>query len=174
MIEVHLTALTEVEAGAVMRPVSSDFSAVTPAMRRLDEAAGPTVEEQCARMGELPVGSAVITAAGELTAEFIVHVAVRSREENATPLAVRRGLQNGLRRLAEWEVESVAIVPMGTGAGNLDAEESAGVMLPVLAEHLRESEFPRRVVLVVDDDYQRSAFQGALARWAGELAGSGS
>ena len=80
MIEVRLADLAEVQVGAVMRPVSSDFSPVTPAMRRLDQAAGPAVEAQCARMGDLPVGSAVITPGGGLPADFIVHIAVRSPE----------------------------------------------------------------------------------------------
>lgn len=169
MIEVRIAELAEIEAGAVMRPVSSDFSPVTPAMRRLDLAAGPVVEEQCARVGELPVGSAVITAGGGLATGFIVHVAVRSADENATQAGVRRGLQNGLRRLVEWEIESVAVAPLGTGAGNLDAEEAAAVMIPVLADHLRSAPFPSRVVLAVEDDYQRSAFDAAVKRWtAGE------
>jgi O-acetyl-ADP-ribose deacetylase (regulator of RNase III) len=173
MIEVRAAELAEIEAGAVLRPVSSDFSPVTPAMRRLDRIAGPVVEEQCARLGELPTGSAVITAGGGLRAGFIVHVAVRSAEENATGRVVRRGLENGLRRLVEWEIESVAVAPLGTGAGNLDAEEAAAVMVPVLADHLRTAAYPSHVVLVVEDAYQRSVFEAAVERWAGEHAGSG-
>lgn len=167
MIEVRIAELAAMEVGAVMRPVSSDFSPVTSAMRRLDRAAGPAVEEQCARMGELPVGSAVITAAGELPAEFIVHVAVRSAEENATEGGVRRGLQNGLRRLVEWEIDSVAIAPLGTGAGNLDAEESARAMIQVLSEHLRTAAHPSRVVVVVENSYQEDVFAAAVERGAG-------
>ncbi|HUG40059.1 MAG TPA: macro domain-containing protein [Longimicrobiales bacterium] len=172
MIEVRIAELADIEAGAVMRPVASDFSPVTPAMRRLDLAAGPMVEQQCARMGELPVGSAVITAGGGVAAAFIVHVAVRSAEENATETGVRRGLRNGLRRLVEWEIESVAVAPLGTGAGNLDAEEAAEVMIPVLAEHLRAAPYPSRVALVVDDEYQLSVFAAAVERLAGAERGS--
>ena len=173
MIEVRIAELAELEAGAVMRPVSSDFSPVTPAMRRLDAAAGPLVERQCAQLGELPVGSAVITAGGDLPAGFIVHVAVRSPEENATQAGVRRGLQNGLRRLVEWEIESVAVAPLGTGAGNLDAEESAAVMMPLLAEHLRSAAYPSRVVVAVEDGYQETVFAAAAERWSGAGAEPG-
>lgn len=172
MIEVRVAELAGLEAGAVMRPVSSDFSPVTPAMRRLDEAAGPAVAAQCARLGDLPVGSAVITAGGALPAGFIVHVAVRSPEENATQAGIRRGLRNGLRRLVEWEIESVAVAPLGTGAGNLDAEEAAAVMVPVLAEHLRSEAYPSRVVVAVEDAYQEGVFAAAVERQgAGEPGG---
>ena len=174
MIEVRIAELADIEAGAVMRPVSSDFSPVTPAMRRLDLAAGPEVERQCALMGELPVGSAIITAAGDLSASFIVHVAVRSADENATQAGIRRGLQNGLRRLAEWEIDSVAVAPLGTGAGNLDAEESAAVMMPVLSEHLRSAAHPSRVVVAVEDPYQESVFAAAAERCSEARAEPGS
>ena len=133
MIEVKVGAPAAAEAGAVVRPVAADFSPVTPAMRRFDEAAGPAVAAQCARLGEIPLGSAVITAAGELPADFIVHVAVRSSLENPTVGVVRRGLLNALRRLEDWDIDVVALVPLGTGAGNLDAEEAARlVRVPLL------------------------------------------
>lgn len=174
MMSVQVAELAEVEAGAVLRPVSGDFSPVTPAMRRLDQAAGPVVEEQCARLGELPAGAAVITVGGAIRAGFIVHVVVRTTGDNPTAAVVRLGLQNGLRRLVEWEIDSVAVAPLGTGAGNLDAEEAAAVMLPVLKEHLRTSAYPSRVTLVVEDAYQQSVFAAAVERLATERAESGS
>lgn len=174
MIEVRVGELAEVRAGAVVRPVDTEFSPVTPAMRRFEEAAGPAVAEQCARLGELPLASAVITAAGALPADFIVHVAVRSRTENPTPAVVRRGLVNALHRLVDWDVREVAMAPLGTGAGNLDAEESAALMVPVLVEHMRETGVPSAVTIVVEDDYQRAAFEAALSRLGGERAGTGS
>lgn len=174
MIEVRVAELAEVEAGAVVRPVACDFTPVNPAMRRFDQEAGPAVAEQCRRMGEVPMGSAVITAGGELPADFVVHVAVRSTDEAATPAVVRRGLLNGLRRLEEWGIRSVALAPLGVGAGNLDAEESAAAMLPVLVDHVRATGHLERVVLVVEDAYQEAAFAAAVASFAKELAGTGS
>lgn len=174
MIEVRVGELAEADVGAVVRPVASDFSPVNPAMRRFDEAAGEAVAGQCARLGDVPVGSAVITSAGSLPAEFIVHVAVRSRSENASGAIVRRGLVNALRRLVDWEIETVAISPLGVGAGNLDAEESAAAMVPVLARHIQDFDRPARVVVVVEDEYQRGAFDDAVAVHAGgERAGTG-
>lgn len=167
MIEVQVGELATAVADAVVRPVASDFSAVTPAMRRFEQAAGEALADQCARLGELPLGSAVITGAGDLTADFVVHVAVRSAAENPTAAVVRRGLLNALRRLSDWEIESVALTPLGTGAGNLDAEESAAAMVPVIAEHLRQAGRPVRVVIRVEDSYQEAAFLGAVARSTG-------
>lgn len=163
MIHVVLGVIEDTGAAAVMRPVSAEWEAVTPVMRRLEVAAGDEVLEQCRRLGELPVGSAVITGAGELDAQFMVHVIVRSLDEPVSVSGVRRAMQNGLRRLSEWAIDTVAVAPLGTGAGNLDAEESAQAMIPALVEHMREAAYPKQVEIVVDSDYEREAFERAVA-----------
>ncbi len=166
MIEVRIGELAEAAETALLRPVDAGWAAVTPATRRLELAAGPALAEQCGRLGELPVGFAAITGAGELGAEFMVHVVVRSRDEPVTPAGVRRGLVNGLRRLSEWGIERVAMPPLGTGAGNLDAEEAAQLMIPAILEHQRSSARPLRVAILVESDYEHEAFRRALDRAA--------
>jgi O-acetyl-ADP-ribose deacetylase (regulator of RNase III) len=168
LIEVRVGRLEDVTAGAALRPVSCDFSPVNPTMSRFDQAAGPAVAQQCERLGDVPLGSAVITAGGALSVPFIVHAAVRSSSEAATASSVRLSLVNALRRLEEWAIESVAMAPLGTGAGNLDAEESAEVMIPVLARHLRGPGHLAAAVVVVEDEYQRTAFASAIDRHEGD------
>lgn len=166
MIDVRIGELAETSAAALLRPVAADWSAVTAASRRVELAAGPAVEEQCRRLGELPVGSAAITAAGALPAQYIVHVVVRSAEQPVTAAIVRLGLVNGIRRLAEWGIESVAMSPLGTGAGNLDVDEAAELTAPLLHEQRAHAPRLKDVIIVVENDYERDAFQRALRRHA--------
>jgi O-acetyl-ADP-ribose deacetylase (regulator of RNase III) len=131
-------------------------------MRRLELAAGPVVERQCRSLGELPVGSAVVTGAGDLAAEFIVHVIVRSVEQPVTAAGVRKALGSGLRRLEEWGITGVAMPLLGTGAGNLDAEDSAALVLSVLAAAEQERRTPAEIVIVADSDYEETAVRTRL------------
>jgi O-acetyl-ADP-ribose deacetylase (regulator of RNase III) len=163
VISVRHADLAEVRAAGIVRPVSADFQAVTPAMRRLEVAAGPTLAEQCMRLGELPVGSAAITTPGDLHVQFVVHAIVRSYDEQVSATSVRRALQNALRRVDEWGLETIAVAPFGTGAGNLDADESARVMIEVLYEHMQTARHPGSVEIVVDSDYELEVFQRQLA-----------
>lgn len=156
-------------AEAVLRPVTAEWTAVTPLMRRLELAAGAEWEQQCRRLGELPVGSAVITGAGDLRAQFMVHVIVRSADEPVSASGVRRGLENGLRRLAEWGIRSVATVPLGTGAGNLEAEESAAIMMPLLAARILDGGPPSDVEIYVDSDYEEDVFARHAAAGGGRV-----
>lgn len=162
MIEARIGELASVPADAVLRPIAADGSPVTRAMRRLEELAGPAVAEHCRRMGTLPVGSAAITPAGELSASYMVHVSVRSPADPVSEATVRRGLLNGLRRLVEWEIDSVAMPPLGTGAGNLDIEDAAEAMLDVLRAHMEVAGHPKRVVLIVDGEYEHQVLRQRL------------
>lgn len=159
MIRVELGDLAEMPAEAVLRPVAADWSAVTPAMRRLELAAGRALAERCEALGELPVGSAVITDAGELEAEFMIHVAVRSRDEDVSIPTVHRAMQNGLRRAAEWGIQQLYCAPVGLGAGNLELEACAEAMTAEILAQAERGEAPREVVIVVDSEVARDVFQ---------------
>ena len=170
MIEVVVGELTEAESEALLRPVSHDWAPVTAAMRRLEAAAGDALLERCRRLGELPVGSATITPGGDLAADFLVHVVVRSYDEAVSAPGVAKALLNGLRRLDEWSLRTVAMPLLGTGAGNLDAEEAADAMVPVLLEHLAGRSGIERVTVVAESEYEREAFERRL-RWHAREAG---
>lgn len=162
MIRIVRGELADTGMEAILRPVSAEWSAVTPAMRRLEIAAGPELDRQCSTLGELPVGSAVITGAGALPAQFMIHVIVRSVDEPVSAAGIRRGFDTGLRRVVEWGIRRLALAPLGTGAGNLDADDVAGIMVPALARLTREGPL-READVHVDSDYEQDVFQRRVA-----------
>jgi O-acetyl-ADP-ribose deacetylase (regulator of RNase III) len=111
----------------------------------------------------LPVGGAVLTPAGRLPASFLIHVVVMSEEEPQTSFSVQRALRNGLRRAADWELESIALPPMGLAAGTIEPEVSARVLLEVLFNHLDEGVPPLDLAVVVSSDFEVSLFEGLIA-----------
>lgn len=167
MIRVELGDLAAVRGEAILRPVAADWSAVTPAMRRLELAAGPALADRCRALGELPVGSAVVTDAGELSAQFLIHVVVRSREEEVTVGVVRAAMRNGLRRAAEFGIEQLYCAPVGLGAGNLGLEDCAEAMAAEIVAHAEGGGgagggLPGEVVIVVDSEVGRDVFEAAV------------
>ncbi len=163
MIRVAQSPITEAGCEAVLRSVSSDLEADTPLSRTLELGAGNRVSDRLQAMGTLPVGAAVITPGGDLGVGFLIHVVLQSAEEPVGPEGLGLALLNGLRRAQEWGLETVAIPPLGIGAGNLEAEDSAAVMVPVIRNHLQGAEHPKEVVIVVASDYEESVFLGAVA-----------
>lgn len=142
-----------------MRTIRSDNAPLTPEARDVLLGAGSTVVERLDQMGQLPVGGAFVTPGGELPASFIIHVVTASEEEPETAVTVQRALRNGLRRAAEWGMESLALPPLGLGVGLLDAEDAARAMVEILIDHLDEGQPPTALTVVVTSEYEAEVFR---------------
>lgn len=164
MIEVRVDDLGFWKGEAIIRPVNALLGATTPLMRRLEVAAGASYADRARLSEPLPVGAAVVTAAGELGADLLIHGVVSSREEPVTRATVRQGLTSALHRADAFRITEVAIAPFGLGAGNLDVEDSADVMIDVLSEHMRRSPYPASVVIIVETELEEQVFRARLAR----------
>lgn len=162
MIRVVLSELVDMECEGILRSVVADLSADTPVSRSVELGAGQEVMARLYAMAPLPVGAAVITPGGGLKAGFLIHVVLRSSEEPVRPEGIRAALVNGLRRAREWGIASLALPPLGVGAGHLLAEDSAALMVPLIEDHQSRHEHPAEVVIVASSEYEREVFAGAL------------
>lgn len=158
MIRIVISDPSDLEAEAVLRSVSSGLEADTPFSRALEIGAGPEITQRLEDMGDLPVGAAVITPGGELPVAFLIHVVLQSADQPVTAVGLRLALQNGLRRAREWGLNSLALPPLGTGAGNLDVEESASIMVPLIKQHLADTDHPQEIAIVVGTTYEEGVF----------------
>lgn len=164
MIEARVDDLAFFRGEAILRPVNEDLGATTPLLRRLELAAGPRLEEQLRFSDPLPVGAAVVTGAGDLPVQLLVHGIVMSRTESVSRDSVRRAFTSALQRADAWRMTEVAVAPFGLGAGNLDIEDSADVMAAVLARHRERARFPTMVTLVAETAAEELVLGGALRR----------
>ncbi len=162
MISIRIGELDVVSTQAVFRAVRWDLQPLTPGGHRLGLRAGGAVIERLEQMGDFPIGGAVVTPAGDLDADFIIHLVIESLEEPVTETGVRKALTNGLRQACAWGVESVALPALGTGAGCLDAETSAQVILSVLKAFLDSGESLREATVVVASEYEKAVFEGIV------------
>ena len=162
MIRVVREVLELWEGECVVRPARSDGASVTPVARRIETAAGPAVRERLEAMGELPVGSAVLTPGGDLPVRFLLHVVLQSDQEPVQADTVRRATANALARAGDFGIAEVAFPPLGTHAGQLESEVAAREMAAALEEHRGRQTEPHRVVVVVESEYDLDVFRRIL------------
>jgi O-acetyl-ADP-ribose deacetylase (regulator of RNase III) len=156
--------LAFVEADAVIRPTTAALEPLTQSLRRLEQVGGPTFWNQLSVQQELAMGSAVVTRAGDLTADFVIHAVISSARNPVTVGYVRHALISVLQRAEDWQLRRLAIPPMGTGAGNLDLDESAQVMVDTLGKAMAVATHPEEVYIVVEHDDDRQVFDTYLRR----------
>jgi O-acetyl-ADP-ribose deacetylase (regulator of RNase III) len=164
VIDVRVEDLAFYSGDAIVRPATATLGATTPLLRRLELAGGKRLLDQLSVSEPLAVGSAVVTGAGDLPVELLVHAVVSSPAERVSREGVRRALRSALERTVAWQIAEVAIPPFGLGAGNLDIDESAELMADELARHLATASFPKRVTLVAETPDESLALEGAIAR----------
>ncbi len=138
--------LASVAADAVARPATTRLEPLTAALRRFDDAAGPRFVEQRALRRELPAGSAVVTGAGDLPAEFVVHLVLGPAEDAVTIDALRRAVEAALFQCVQWRIGTLACpVP---AAGNLSPEGALTALLEAVRAHMRVATHPANVLIV--------------------------
>jgi len=164
VIRVVVDDIAFVQADAVIRPATATLEPTSAALRHLEQVGGPGFVRQAQVQQALAVGAAVVTGAGELAAEFVIHAVIRSETEPVTAAGVRRALTSALQRAVDWQLQRVTVPPLGTGAGNLGLEDAARLMVEVLSQHTSVASFPSDVAIVVDSPEDKQVFDALLRR----------
>ena len=162
MIEVLVDDLAFLAVDAVLRPASDTLDPVASVSTRLDHLAGPQFALERRVQSPLEIGSAVVTGAGDLAAQFVIHTVIRGEAANATRDTVRRALMSAWQRAATWGLERVAGPPVGAGAGQLALADSATLMAQTFAEHLALGRPPMTLQIVVDREDERGMIEAAI------------
>ncbi len=166
MIEVVVDDLAFMESNAIVRPANSHLDPILHSLRRLEQIGGPEFIRQLAIHDELAVGSAVVTGAGELGAEFVIHAVIQSPVEPVSTRGVGRALTSALERADQWGLAHIAIPPLGVGPGNLDLTTAARIMFTTLKLSMAQSRYPNKVTIVVETEEDREVFAALLSGFA--------
>ena len=159
MIRVLLGDMATLDVHGLVRAVRSDLAPVDAAARDLVALAGPELQDRLEGIGVLPVGGAVLTPAGRLAVQYLIHIAVMSEDEPQSAISIQRALRNGLRRASDWGLESLAVPPLGMGAGSFEPEIPARALVDILFNHLDEGVPPLDLAIVVDSEFESQLFE---------------
>lgn len=123
---------------------------------------GASIQEELKKYGKINTGDAVITSAGELKSNYIIHaVGPRFREIDIEKKLILT-MENVLRIADENNIREIGFPPMGTGFYGVPLDLSARVMLKTLRNHLNGNTSIEKVVISVIDQREFKAFQNVL------------
>ncbi|OJH40478.1 macro domain-containing protein [Cystobacter ferrugineus] len=90
------------------------------------------------RVGPMPLGSAVVTSAGRLPYQGIIHVAGINMLWRASERSIRDSARNALARARERSWRSLAFPVIGAGSGGFNEERALSFLLSALEEEAAE------------------------------------
>ncbi|MGB5289195.1 MAG: macro domain-containing protein [Ignavibacteriaceae bacterium] len=120
---------------------------------------GPSIQEELKTLGSISVGEAVITRAGELKSEFIIHAVGPRFQEPDTEEKLHNTMQRVLNLAEEKGIKKIAFPPMGTGFYGIPLDVSANVMLSAIRNHLSGNSNLSEVLICVMDKREYTAFE---------------
>ena len=123
---------------------------------------GPSVQKELEELAPVATGEAVISGAGGLKAQHIIHAVGPRFQEEETEGKLRTTVINALKRAEEAQVERIAFPAMGAGYYGIAPDLSARVMLEVIEGHLLGETGITEVVICVFDTRQFAAFKAEI------------
>jgi O-acetyl-ADP-ribose deacetylase (regulator of RNase III) len=156
--------ITELEVDAIVNAANDQLQLGTGVAGAIRSKGGPTIQEECDRIGGTPVGTAVMTAAGDLKARWVIH-AVGPRmgegdEEKKLAAAVRAALALADRR----GLKSIALPAISTGNFGFPTDRAARITLTEVHRFLQGGTKLERVVLCLYGEEAFAIFKRELRR----------
>ncbi|HSF40513.1 MAG TPA: macro domain-containing protein [Thermoanaerobaculia bacterium] len=156
--------ITDLEVDAVVNAANEDLQLGSGVAGAIRQKGGPSIQEECNRIGHTPVGTAVMTGAGHLKARQVIH-AVGPRmgdgdEDKKLAAAIRASLALADRR----GMKSIALPAISTGVFGFPMERAARILLTEIHRFLQGGTKLDRVVICLHGEEAFGVFKKELRR----------
>lgn len=156
--------IADLEVDAIVNAANEHLQLGSGVAGAIRQKGGPSIQEECNRIGGTPVGTAVMTGAGHLKAKQVIH-AVGPRmgegdEDKKLASAVRAALALADRR----GMKSIAIPALSTGNFGFPIDRAARIMLTEIHRYLQGGTKLDRVVVCLHGEEAFGIFRRELRR----------
>jgi O-acetyl-ADP-ribose deacetylase (regulator of RNase III) len=129
---------------------------------------GPSIQEECDKIGPISVGEAAITGAGNLKAEYVIHAVGPVYGEGNEDAKLANATLNSLRIAKEKKIKSIAFPAISTGIFRFPLKRCSEIMIKVAIDFLKneENEYPKEIIYCLYGQEAFSVFQATLEEFA--------
>jgi O-acetyl-ADP-ribose deacetylase (regulator of RNase III) len=128
--------ITDMEVEAFVFDITADCQLGSGYGGAIAQRGGKSIQEELNAIGTLPPGEAVVTTAGKMKAQQIIHTNGPKFREPAVDEKLKKATQSVLRKADENGITQLALPPIGTGLYQVPSDLCANVMVDTVAEHL--------------------------------------
>jgi O-acetyl-ADP-ribose deacetylase (regulator of RNase III) len=151
--------LTAAKVDAIVNAANNDLILGGGVAGAIRAKGGPSIQEECRRLGPIRIGEAAITGAGNLPARHVIHAASMSLGGLTAERGLRESTRNSLQRARENQLESIAFPAIGTGIAGFAMERCAEVMLEEIRAHLNSETTIKQLEIVLFDPAALAIFE---------------
>ncbi|XP_040056587.2 poly(ADP-ribose) polymerase family member 14-related sequence 1 [Gasterosteus aculeatus] len=133
-VQVVTGDITKETSDVVVNSSNAAFSLKSGVSKAILEAAGPAVEVECTNLGALPNPGIIITQPGNLKCKKILHLSGQT-----DPIKIKAVVKDALQMCVSNSYTSVSFPAIGTGQGNVKAQQVADAMLDAVIDVLSQN-----------------------------------
>lgn len=130
--------LTELHVDAIVNAANAQLVLGGGVAGAIRTKGGPTIQQECDRIGGTVVGEAVITGGGNLKAAHVIHAVGPRYGEGDEDEKLRNATLNSLKRATEKGLTSIAFPAVSTGIFGFPKERCAEIMLGTVTAFLEQ------------------------------------
>jgi O-acetyl-ADP-ribose deacetylase len=155
--------IVEAQVDAIVNAANSGLRGGGGVDGAIHRAGGPSIMEECRKIGGCPTGSAVSTTAGRLPAKYIFHavgpIYSGSRDDERL---LTSAYQSCLNLAEQHQVKSIAFPSLSTGIYGYPLELAAPIALRTIIEHIRKPTSLQQVMMVLFGESAYKVHEQAL------------
>jgi O-acetyl-ADP-ribose deacetylase len=134
-IHLKLGSVKDAEADAIVSEINNDLIFAPEAHCSLGPEVDTDIIRQCLAIGQLDLGDAVVTDAGDLEARWVIHAASMNYDQVSTEESIVNSLRSSLRRASEIGARTLAIPPIGMATSRIPIKRVAELLLSEVLRH---------------------------------------
>ncbi len=120
---------------------------------------GPTIQKELNEIGNIKMTEAVVSAAGEMKAKYIVHANGPKFQEENLQEKLKQTILNSLKKAEEKGIKAIAFPPMGAGFYGVPLDQSAEITLTTIKDYLSGNTQLEEVVICLLDNHDYIPFE---------------
>lgn len=128
--------ITRQEVDAIVNAANTDLRLGAGVAGAIRERGGPSIQEECDRVGSIGVGEAAVTGAGALPARLVIHAASMPPGGQASEQSVRASMRASLECARQEGCRSIAVPAIGAGIAGMPLQRCAEILLEEARRHL--------------------------------------
>jgi O-acetyl-ADP-ribose deacetylase (regulator of RNase III) len=158
--------ITDMEVEAFVFDITDDVKLGSGFGGAIQQRGGIVIQKELDEIGSCPTGEAVVTEAGILKADWIIHANGPKFREEDEENKLRKTVQSALARAEEKGVKRLAFPPMGTGLYQVPLDLCTRVMVDTISEHLANGSTLDEVLIVAPDNREFNPFKAQIEEGA--------
>lgn len=156
--------LLEMEVDVIVNPANEQLKLDEGISAAILAKAGPSIQEECDRIGGSAVGTAVMTGPGELPVKQVIHAVGPTAGEGEEDRKLASAVRSSLALAERHGMRSIALPAISGGNSGFPLDRAARITLTEIQRYIQGGTKIEQVVVVLDGDEAFETFKRELRR----------